>query len=73
MNVPFTVAAGAGDAFLAEATGAGLLGLRGHRSVGGVRASLYNAMADEGVDALIDFMGEFEQRLLRRTGGMVAR
>jgi phosphoserine aminotransferase len=73
MNVPFTVAAGAGDAFLAEATGAGLLGLHGHRSVGGVRASLYNAMADEGVDALIDFMGYFEQRLPRLTGGTVAR
>jgi phosphoserine aminotransferase len=73
MNVPFTVAGGAVDAFLAEATGAGLLGLRGHRSVGGVRASLYNAMPDEGVDALIDFMADFERRLRRRTGGTGAR
>ncbi len=45
--------------FIAEATGAGLIGLKGHRSVGGCRASLYNAMPIEGAQALSDFMGEF--------------
>ena len=44
-----------------QATGAGLDGLKGHRSVGGMRASIYNAFPEEGVDALIDFMREFER------------
>jgi len=48
--------------FVAEATAAGLDGLKGHRSVGGVRASIYNAFPDAGVDALVDFMREFERR-----------
>jgi phosphoserine aminotransferase len=62
MNVPFTLADAALDAaFLEQAAGAGLLNLKGHRSVGGMRASIYNAMPDSGVDALIDFMGEFER------------
>jgi phosphoserine aminotransferase len=63
MNVPFTLAdPGLDGTFLAEAKGAGLLTLKGHRSVGGMRASIYNAMPEEGVAALIDFMGEFERK-----------
>ena len=62
MNVPFTLADAALDGdFLAGARAAGLLNLKGHRSVGGMRASIYNAMPDAGVDALIDFMKEFER------------
>jgi phosphoserine aminotransferase len=48
--------------FVAEADAAGLLALKGHRSMGGIRASLYNALPDAAVDALIDFMGDFERR-----------
>lgn len=48
--------------FLAEATEAGLVNLKGHRSVGGLRASLYNAMPQEGVDALVTLMADFEGR-----------
>ena len=48
--------------FVEEATAAGLDGLKGHRAVGGMRASLYNAFPEEGVDALVDFMKEFERR-----------
>lgn len=44
----------------AEATAAGLANIKGHRSVGGMRASIYNAMPIEGVQALVDFMHEFE-------------
>ena len=47
--------------FTAEATAAGLDGLKGHRSVGGIRASIYNAFPPEGVDALVQFMREFER------------
>jgi phosphoserine aminotransferase len=47
--------------FLKQAEQRGLLSLAGHRTVGGIRASLYNAMPEEGVDALIDFMDEFER------------
>jgi phosphoserine aminotransferase len=62
MNVPFTLADPALDeAFLKEAKAAGLTTLKGHRSVGGMRASIYNAMPEAGVQALIDFMGEFER------------
>lgn len=62
MNVPFTLAEPSLDAaFLAEAEAQGLTNLKGHRSVGGMRASLYNAMPQSGVDALVDFMGEFER------------
>src|SRR5690606_38723713 len=61
MNVPFTLADAALDAkFLAEADAAGLRNLAGHRAVGGMRASIYNAMPEAGVDALIAFMREFE-------------
>ena len=45
-----------------EATAAGLDGLKGHRSVGGMRASIYNAFPEEGVDALVAFMQEFEKK-----------
>ncbi len=63
MNVPFTLANPALDAaFLAEARAAGLVNLEGHRSVGGMRASLYNAMPLEGVTALTEFMRHFERR-----------
>ncbi len=63
MNVPFTLADPALDAaFLAEAQEHGLVTLQGHRSVGGMRASIYNAMPEEGVDALVAFMAEFERR-----------
>jgi phosphoserine aminotransferase len=63
MNVPFTLADPELDKkFLAEAAAAGLANLAGHRSVGGMRASLYNAMPMEGVQALVAFMKEFERR-----------
>ncbi len=48
--------------FVKESTAAGLDGLKGHRSVGGMRASIYNAFPEEGVDALVEFMREFERR-----------
>jgi phosphoserine aminotransferase len=48
--------------FVAEATKLGLDGLKGHRSVGGIRASIYNAFPEEGVDALVDFMADFQRR-----------
>ncbi|MEE9581964.1 MAG: 3-phosphoserine/phosphohydroxythreonine transaminase, partial [Acidimicrobiia bacterium] len=47
-------------AFVGAATEAGLVGLKGHRSVGGCRASLYNAMPLDGVEALVGFMAEFK-------------
>ena len=63
MNVPFVLANAELDAtFLEEAKGAGLVTLKGHRSVGGMRASIYNAMPEEGVDTLVDFMADFEKR-----------
>ena len=49
-------------AFVKEATAAGLDGLKGHRSVGGIRASIYNAFPEEGVEALVSFMREFERK-----------
>ena len=61
MNVPFTLADSALDgAFLAGAKERGLIQLKGHRSVGGMRASIYNAMPIEGVQALVDYLAEFE-------------
>ncbi|MEO8275878.1 MAG: 3-phosphoserine/phosphohydroxythreonine transaminase [Thermoanaerobaculia bacterium] len=48
--------------FVAESTAAGLDGLKGHRSVGGIRASLYNAFPEDGVDALVAFMADFQRR-----------
>ena len=60
MNVPFTLADSELDkAFLAASEKAGLLNLAGHRSVGGMRASIYNAVEEKAVDALIAFMAEF--------------
>ena len=62
MNVPFVLADASLDArFLEESAADGLTNLKGHRSVGGMRASIYNAVAEEAVDALIDFMNEFER------------
>jgi phosphoserine aminotransferase len=48
--------------FLAEADAAGLTNLKGHRLVGGMRASIYNAMPEAGIDSLIEFMDDFERR-----------
>ncbi len=63
MNVPFTLADPELDGkFLEEAAAAGLATLKGHRSIGGMRASIYNAMPEEGVKALVDFMAEFERK-----------
>jgi len=63
MNIPFTLARPDLEArFLEEARAHGLANLEGHRSVGGMRASLYNAMPMTGVEALVEFMGEFERR-----------
>ncbi|MFN7196845.1 MAG: 3-phosphoserine/phosphohydroxythreonine transaminase, partial [Hylemonella sp.] len=62
MNVPFFLRdESRNEAFLAGARAAGLLQLKGHKSVGGMRASLYNAMPIEGVQALVDYMREFER------------
>lgn len=62
MNVPFFLAdESRNEAFLAGAKANGLLQLKGHKSVGGMRASIYNAMPFEGVAALIDYMREFER------------
>lgn len=62
MNVPFTLEDdGLNETFLLESKAAGLVELKGHRSVGGMRASLYNAMPSEGVSALLDFMSDFEK------------
>jgi len=63
MNVPFTLAdAKLDDAFLKGAESRGMVQLKGHRSVGGMRASIYNAMPIEGVRALVDYMKEFEKQ-----------
>ena len=63
MNVVFTLADSALDTdFLSGAQKADLIGLKGHRSVGGMRASLYNAMPEAGVQALVDYMKDFVKR-----------
>ena len=63
MNVTFRLATEALEKqFLAEAQGAGMVGLAGHRSVGGIRASIYNAMSLEGCQALASLMGDFARR-----------
>jgi phosphoserine aminotransferase len=60
MNVPFTLKDPALDEeFLKGAKAAGMVQLKGHRSVGGMRASIYNAMPMEGVAALVEYMKEF--------------
>ena len=62
MNVPFVTGDTDLDAkFVAEAKAAGFVNLKGHRSVGGMRASIYNAMPIEGVEKLVEFMAEFEK------------
>ena len=62
MNVPFITGDKEMDAkFVAEAAAAGLVNLKGHRSVGGMRASIYNAMPKAGVEALVSFMKNFEE------------
>ena len=63
MNIPFTLRSETlDDAFLKESKAHGLTQLKGHRSVGGMRASIYNAMPIEGVQTLIQFMREFERK-----------
>ena len=63
MNVPFTLAKAELDSiFLEEAKKINLATLKGHRSVGGMRASIYNAMPEAGVDTLVEFMADFEKR-----------
>ena len=62
MNVPFVLADPTLDAdFLEKSKAAGLTNLKGHRSVGGMRASIYNAVSEASVDALIGFMKDFEK------------
>ena len=63
MNVTFRLATEElENLFVKESTAAGLDGLKGHRAVGGMRASIYNAFPEDGVDALVDFMREFERK-----------
>jgi len=63
MNVTFRLPNEALEStFAKEATRAGLIGLKGHRSVGGIRASIYNALGIESVQALVEFMQEFERK-----------
>ena len=63
MNVPFVIGDKEMEAkFIAQSQQAGLTNLKGHRSVGGMRASIYNAMPLAGVEALVDFMAEFESK-----------
>ena len=63
MNIPFHLPSEElEDAFTKDAKSAGLIGLKGHRSVGGIRASIYNAMTIEGTQALSDFMAEFQRK-----------
>jgi phosphoserine aminotransferase len=63
MNVPFTLHESALDAdFLRESEAAGLLALKGHKALGGMRASLYNAVPVEAVDVLVAFMRDFAVR-----------
>ena len=62
MNVPFVTGDADMDAkFVKEATEAGFVNLKGHRTVGGMRASIYNAMPKEGVEKLVEFMKKFEE------------
>ena len=63
MNIPFLLKNSELDSeFLHDAENAGLLNLKGHRSVGGMRASIYNAIPIEAVEALINFMGDFQSK-----------
>lgn len=63
MNVPFVTESAELDAeVVAASKAAGFENLKGHRSVGGLRASIYNAMSKEGVDALVEFLKDFEAK-----------
>jgi phosphoserine aminotransferase len=63
MNVPFVLHdESLNDAFLKGAEAAGLTQLKGHKSVGGMRASIYNALPLEGVKALVEYLKDFERR-----------
>ena len=64
MNVPFTIPGNSDleKVFVGEAEAQGLVNLKGHRSVGGMRASIYNAMPIQGVQKLVDFMKDFQAR-----------
>ena len=63
MNVPFVTGDKDMDAkFVAEAKAAGLENIKGHRTVGGMRASIYNAMPKAGVEKLVEFMADFEKK-----------
>jgi phosphoserine aminotransferase len=63
MNIPFRLPSEElEDAFAKEAKSNGLIGLKGHRSVGGMRASIYNAMTVQGAEALVQFMKEFQKK-----------
>lgn len=63
MNVTFTTPSKELDAeFVKESIATGMTNLKGHRSVGGIRASIYNAMPYEGVEYLVNFMKEFEEK-----------
>jgi phosphoserine aminotransferase len=64
MNVPFWLKdERLNEQFLVESEAAGLTALKGHRIVGGMRASIYNAMAIEGVESLVNFMKKFENKV----------
>ena len=66
MNIPFVTGDADLDAkFVKEATEAGFVNLKGHRTVGGMRASIYNAMPVEGVEKLVAFMKDFEAKNLK--------
>ena len=63
MNVTFrSVSEELNDKFVQEATAAGFTNLKGHRNVGGMRASIYNAMPTEGIEKLCDFIQEFDKK-----------
>ena len=63
MNIPFVTGDEAKDAqFVKDAKAAGFVNLKGHRSVGGMRASIYNAMPVAGVESLVEFMSEWEKQ-----------
>ena len=63
MNVPFVIGNDELEKkFIQESSDAGFANLKGHRTVGGMRASIYNAMPIEGVEALVNFMKEFEHK-----------
>ena len=62
MNVPFVTGEDLDAEFVKQAAERGFVNLKGHRTVGGMRASIYNAMPVEGVEKLVEFMREFEEK-----------